>query len=94
MFLKFSYLAVLSLLLFGLIVPLPSHALLSGPFGEVQLLMYKINAQAVNPRVPASYAYGSVFIGGSWYYVNNTAVVSKTRLRKLPRREEGLGQRT
>ena len=81
-FLKFSYLAVLSLLLFGLIVPLPSHASLSGPFGEVQLSMYKINAQPVNPRIPASYAYGSVFIGGSWYYVNNSAIVSKTTTSK------------
>jgi len=82
MFLKFSYLTVLSLLLFGFVVPLPSHASLSGPFGEVLLSMYKINAQAVNTRVPASYAYGSVFIGGSWYYVNNTAVVSKTTASK------------
>jgi len=76
--LKFSYLAILSLALFGLIAPLPSHASLSGPFGEVQLSMYQINTRNVNPRVPYSYAYGAVSIGGSWYYVNNSAVVSKT----------------
>jgi hypothetical protein len=82
-FLKFSYLVVLSLLIFGLIVPLPSHALLSGPFGEVQLSMDKIGMySAFVYRFPMFYVKGSVSIGGSWYYVNNSAVVSKTTVSK------------
>ncbi|MFP3317530.1 MAG: hypothetical protein RXN79_03980, partial [Candidatus Nanopusillus sp.] len=83
-FLKFSYLAVLSLLLFGLIVPLPTHASLSGPFGEVLLSMYKIGVYSGRSNQAGStyLAIGSVSIGGSWYYVNNSAVVSKTTTSK------------
>jgi len=63
-FLKFSYLAVLSLLIFGLIVPLPSHALLSGPFGEVQLSMHQIGmySTGTHTRFPEVYVAGSVSI--------------------------------
>jgi len=81
-FVKFSYLIILSLALFGLIAPLPSHASLSGPFGEVQLSMYQINTRPVGGRAPLIYAYGAVSIGGSWYYVNNSAVTSSTSVSK------------
>jgi len=80
-FVKFSYLILLSLALFGLVTPITTHASLSGPFGEVQLSMYQINARNI-PRTIYYYAYGAVSIGGSWYYVNNSAVTSSTFVSK------------
>jgi len=78
-FVKFSYLILLSFALFGLIAPLPAHASLSGPFGQVQLSMHQIGMySARGSRTPSVFVAGSVSIGGSWYYVNNSAVVSKT----------------